>query len=240
MLSYSMKKFFLLLTLGFIFIACEGADPEIIDTYYQINILKDAQNNEYSELLSFYAQVVDEDGDNDIKALYLINDEQELFWRFSPANWSRVVKNENRWIGSSMISMPDASAFLRGRYRIVVEDASGSRVEKSFELSTEGVDPKKLDFPSLRVDNKSIRIDNRKEDLQAFYFNSAKRFITAEYLDKDVYVADEFPRIVDLKSSSGNRVYLYDFLEEDGFGLLCGPYYSLYDLTLGKSEKSGN
>ncbi len=232
-----MKKFCFLLFFVLLFFSCEGADPEIIDTYYQINVLKDVKSGEFVELLSFYAQVVDEDGENDIKAIYLVNDEQELFWKFSSSNWNRVLKNDIKWTGSSMISMPDASDFFRGTYRVIVEDASGARSEKSLEISTGSIDADNYDFPSLNIDGNSIRVENRKEDLQALYFNAGKRFITFEYLDEDTYVADDFPRIIDLKGSSGNSLYLYDFLEEDGFGLLSGPYKSLYDLTLGKNSE---
>lgn len=210
-------------------VGCEGAPPEITDTFVQVTVFKNLRTLQAEEILSLFLVVMDDDGEEDIEAIYLLNDKQELFWKLDPLNWEKTDRKGSRWIGSSSIQMPDGSAFPRGKYRVIVSDQAGDRDEKEIQISVPGVDLSKFVFPELSFDNKTASVINQGENEKFLYFNSSDRFLDFSFVPSGSLTSQNFPRIADLKSETNNKLYLYHYEAEEGYGVLVGPYYRIYE-----------
>lgn len=226
-----MKKIRLAVFLLMIFFCagCEGAPPEITDTFVQVTVFKNMRTLQAEEILSLFLVVSDDDGEEDLESIYLLNDRQELFWKLDPLNWEKTDRKGSRWIGSSSIQMPDGSAFPRGKYRVIVSDQAGDRDEKEIRISVPGVDLSKFVFPELSFENQKASVINRGKNGKFLYFNSSDRFLDFSFIPEEVLTAQNFPRLNDLRSETNNKLYLYHFEQEEGYGVLVGPYYRVYE-----------
>lgn len=222
-------KLFSVLFLTFFYAGCEGAPPEITDTFVQVTVFKNLRTLQPEEILSLFLVVKDDDGEEDIESIYLLNDRQELFWKLDPLNWEKTDRKGSRWIGSSSIQMPDGSAFPRGKYRVIVSDQAGDRDEKEIQINIAGIDLSKFVFPELSFDNKTASVINRGSNEKFLYFNSSDRFLDFSFVPEEPLTVRNFPRLNDLRSETNNKLYLYHFETEEGYGVLVGPYYRVYE-----------
>lgn len=222
------KKLFGLL-LMFALFACEGAPPEINDIFYQITLSKNLTQNRSEEILSLFLTIHDEDGEDDIESIYLLNDQQELFWKLDSSNWEKTDRKGSRWIGSSSIQMADGSPFPRGKYRVLVSDQGGSRGEKELQLNVPGVELNQFIFPELSFHQKTAQVVGGNINQKFLYFNASGRFLYFHFVPQEELNFNNFPRIQELKEESNNRVYLYHFENEEGYGVMVGPYSGIYE-----------
>lgn len=213
----------------FIFFGCDGAPPEITDVFTQVTVFKNLQTAQSEELLSLFLVISDEDGEDDLEAIYLLNDEQELFWKLDALNWEKTDRKGSRWIGSSSIQMQDGSSFPRGDYRIIAADQAGDRDEQKIRIDIPTMNLKDFLFSELSFNGKTVEVVNRDDNLKFLYFNSSDRFIDFVFPPKGTMTAENFPRINDLKTESGNKLYLYYFAADEGVGVLCGPYSRIFE-----------
>lgn len=226
-----MKKLKLLTAvfLTALMIGCDGAPPEITDTFIQVTLFKNMRTLQTEEILSLFLTIQDDDGEEDLDAIYLLNDKQELFWKLDPLTWEKTERKGSRWIGSSSIQMADGSAFPREKYRVIVCDQAGDRDEKEIQLSVPGVDLQKFEFPNLTFENRQAHVSPRSKGMKFLYFNSADRFLDFSFVPENPLTADNFPRLEDLRSEINNKLYLYHFEVEEGYGVLVGPFYRIYE-----------
>lgn len=224
-----INRILLLLAAFFLLAGCEGAPPEIADTFVQITVFKNLRTLQAEEILSLFLIVRDEDGDDDLESIYLLNDSQELFWKLDALNWEKTDRKGSRWVGSSSIQMPDGSAFPRGKYRVIASDQAGDRDEKEIQINMPGIDLSKFVFPELSITDKTASVVNRGENEKFLYFNSSDRFLDFSFVPDGPLTVDNFPRINDLRSETNNKLYLYHFESEEGYGVLTGPYYRIYE-----------
>lgn len=221
-----LPVFFAVLTALF---GCDGAPPEISEVFTQVTVFKNLRTFQSEEILSLFLVISDEDGEDDIESIYLLNDGQELFWRLDSLNWEKTDRKGSRWIGSSAIQMPDGSAFPRGTYRVIASDQAGDRDEIEVRIDVPGVDLTKFAFPELSFSDKTASVVNRGKNLKFLYFNASDRFLDFAFAPDGTLTADNFPRIDDLKSELQNKLYLYYFADEEGYGVLTGPYYRIQE-----------
>lgn len=141
---------------------CSGKPPELRTVSYQLNLFKpDAAEPEGGhapfEKLSVFAQVVDEDGIKNLDTLYVIEDGAGLFWKLTPAGWVEREQGGDTWIGTNGIRMADFSPLPRGKYRLLITDKGGERVEREFMLTSGVPDPARLPRLSVSAGEISIR-----------------------------------------------------------------------------------
>ena len=118
-----------------------------------------AQVSGYSqEELSFFVFAKDEDGPDEVEFLYLIQEEEELFWVLDAENWEKVSKGNDVWLGASSLRMPMGEQFPRENYRLVVIDKTGQRSEKEFYPAVKG--GKEPVFPSGKVEDGFLLLDS--------------------------------------------------------------------------------
>jgi len=127
---------------------CGGSPPELLQLFRQKNVVFDVELDVTYESMSLWINCSDDDGTEDFAYLYLINDEEELYWELTDEMWSSDERDSGYWIGTNDIVMHDKSAFPPGNYRVVLIDAAGERDENRFFVSS-GPGHGDLVFPRL-------------------------------------------------------------------------------------------
>lgn len=122
--------FFFAAAFALFFASCSQAAPEI-----QAASLRLLYREGGTERLSFFALVADEDGMIDLEELHLLHDERQLYWTLTEADWIKVEKPGETWVGSHSLVMHDELAFPRGTYRAVLIDKGGDRAERQAVLT---------------------------------------------------------------------------------------------------------
>ncbi len=112
------------------------------------------------EQLSLFVQAEDEDGFADLSRLYLINDDRHLYWTLTADSWQKRQDRGQQWIGSNNFVMADGSEFPRGQYRVVLEDLSGARSERTFVIDQAEIKPSSVAFPALSISGDWVTVDS--------------------------------------------------------------------------------
>jgi hypothetical protein len=133
--------------------SCSSKPPEI-KTVIWLMVLHPAEPSGKIEKLSFFANCADEDGFEDVETLYLVNERQELFWKFTKDNWARRDQGGDVWIGSNGITDPETKSFPRGTYRLICIDRGGERTER--DVSVSPPDTSGIELPTASVAGDSI------------------------------------------------------------------------------------
>lgn len=115
------------------FLACGGETPELLGLEQRLE-LRPRQGGAPYESLSVFVAVRDQDGYEDLEALWIVNDAEELYWSFSPKDWTSREEGGERWIGSADLAMPDRGPLPRGAWRVLVADLAGRRAERPFRV----------------------------------------------------------------------------------------------------------
>jgi len=210
------KLFLSLVLLGF-FWACSDTPPEIIQYYTQPNLLRDETSGEVFHQFSVFLHLEDEDGTDDIESIFLIHDEEELFWELNSENWTTVTTDSETWIGSNGIAFPGGLAPAKGLFRIFVLDAAGERtVEELYIQPPEK--SSKVAFPQLDIrDDGSLFIKSTGREHTLWYYDDSGSIVESHKTsDRNVPVPKSADRI--------SQVYVYSYSDENGCGVISGPY----------------
>lgn len=228
-----MKKsvIFLLISIFLVglFFSCETSPPEIVDIYWQINIVERLDLGSYEENLTFFLYASDEDGEDDLVSIFIIHDESEQYWSLAAETWTVNTGDGEYWVGSSDIVMPDGSPIPRGDYRIVLYDAAGEKTEETLRIDTVIIKPTEIDFPSISGKDSIITVDSTLDNLMIILYNRNRRFIESAIVEFDKTPLQRFPRYREMTKQSRNQLYLYVWAAEKGYGIMSGPVIGLYD-----------
>lgn len=216
------------LILLLVLFSCESSAPEIAIVHWQLVAVNDLEDNIRYEKLVVYLQASDEDGDKDLDKVYIINDENELFWEIPSSQWIVLERDGLKWYGYADFVMHDKSAFPRGNYRFMITDVSGERDDKEIYLNIDRLDLKKMHFPSIKVEDDKVYVDTKHDNTMTIIYDYNKRYITGNIIEYDVTPLREFPDYTNLYGGRRNNLYLY-VTTEAGYGLLSGPFTKLID-----------
>jgi len=130
---------FIFISVLFVLSACSNNPPEILQNFWEITLVESPDSTDelvsFREELSVFTVSRDEDGDDDIESIFLIQDEEELFWELDKDNWEEIDLQGEKWTGASSLLMPADESFPRTSYRVLVIDKSGQRDEKTIAIS---------------------------------------------------------------------------------------------------------
>jgi len=121
-----------LIFINLILLSCSRSAPQIQN--YTLKLIYNETSDGIQERLSLFVIAQDEDGKEDLDTLYIINDEQQLYWTLNSSDWLTVNKDSHLWIGSHNLSMVDGKPLPRGVYRLILTDKGGDRSEKIIGL----------------------------------------------------------------------------------------------------------
>jgi hypothetical protein len=215
---------FLSLILIVFFAACTGQPPEIVKTFWQINIVQDTEQGISYQSLSLFVKPKDPDGFEDIEDVYLINDEQELFWRLDAETWAQSGTGEEVWIGSNSLRMPDGASFPDGLYRILLRDVGGDSAEQTIRLPSISLAEMRTLVPKVVVVNGKIEISGGSGSYLLWLYDSNKRYLSAYPGGQgSLQVAKIVGSQPSLQGGFSFKVYRY--IEERSLGVIAGPYF---------------
>ena len=207
--------------------ACSGAAPEILTIESQVLAINDTSTGTVEAGLSIFVMVRDPDGRSDLKELFIINDEAEMFWSFTDETWLALEREEELWIGHDRIVGAGGRDLPGGLFRVVLLDAAGERSEADFTAAGALVSrAQSLDaraFPALEIGAGSMVVSvpgNQESALVRVFDRGGNRVGNASVEPGRISHGEfESGRPV---NRSGNRAFVY--VEDGGVGLVSGPY----------------
>ncbi len=213
---------FLKISLCIFITSCSVSTPEIKDFKWDIKIVKDLQKDIIYESLSIFVNCYDEDGENDIDTLYFINDDSGIYWELNSDEWQEKFIEDDRWIGSNSIIMPDRSPIPRDSLRIHIRDLAGESVEEKLYIVKKRHDFKTLKFPELIIDDDKFKLRS---------YEAGRIFL---YSDNDDLIADgqisnsftTFDEIFQQERADFDDSFRFHVIINDGDLILeSGPWY---------------
>lgn len=129
--------------------ACTVSVPEILGAEARVEKRPAAGGGSSAETLSVFANIKDSDGLEDIEAMWVVNDAEQLSWLIDDRNWTALNISGETWLGAAGLSMPQNEAFPGGSYRLIVADFAGQRSEISFRIADGASRQQKKAPPSL-------------------------------------------------------------------------------------------
>jgi hypothetical protein len=192
--------------------------------FWQLNMVEDLEQDLTYQSLSLFVKPNDPDGFEDIEDLYLINDQQELFWRLDGESWAQSGTDEEIWIGSNSLKMPDGAAFPAGEYRILLRDVGGDSAEQTIRLQTISSKEASRYLPKVSVAGGEIRVAGEAGSYQLSVTDGSGRYIAS-------YPIAEKPLTLAAITNSqpalreGFSFKVYGVVGNRNLGVTSGPYY---------------
>jgi hypothetical protein len=204
-------------------LSCTGSPPEILEVLSELRLERNRDTGTVSESLSLFVKPNDPDGSEDLEEMYLIQDQEELFWRLDPDSWSQNGSGADLWIGSNNLRLPDGSGFPAGEYRILLRDASGESAERSISLRALSVSEARGYLPRVSVEAESISIQPRNRDYVLWLYDLSGTFVSAVSIQQGSQplgpLRASYPAL-----QSGFRFTVYVRIEAQNLGVVDGPY----------------
>ena len=186
-------------------------------------VFADLRQGRTYETLTLFARVSDADGLDDLDALYVMNDEAQLFWRLTPEDWVVDRSDSGTWIGSTALAMPSDEPLPAGVYRVIVQDIAGQTAEESFRVtSSTGPEARRqVEAIDIAIDANELAVTGPFASYEVWlYGNAGSRVAAAAFAER-----------IDLESALpegilADELLLYVYAEppDDGSGYLTGPY----------------
>ena len=208
--------------------ACEIEAPQAHELFWHRVVFTDLRLGRTYETLTIFVRASDANGMKDLDALFVINDNAQLFWRLQPRDWLVEQTPEGTWIGSTALAMPEQEMLPSGVYRTIIQDISGETAELDFEItsSTE---------PAALWKSEAIKVTIEENELA----------VTGPFISYEVWMygsygsrvsATAFKERIDLQSTLPNNarkeeflLYVYAAALNEAAGHLSGPYSWHYE-----------
>jgi hypothetical protein len=201
---------------------CTGKPPVISRVFAQPVFVRDIERSITWSRLGVFLVATDPDGQDDLSAFYVINDEAELYWKVESGAWVTVTAEGESWVGSNSLAMPGADPPPPGDYRVVLQDQGGETVEDTFTIPPLGT-PEESAWPSAVLEDDTITVAKRQEVMQAwFYSREGKLTLTLP-------VPADTGRLSGVRASvpgfgPGSTFWIYGYDRSKVRGMLVGPY----------------
>jgi hypothetical protein len=207
-----------------VFLSCTGEPPEIVRVFWQLNIVDDREQDLSYQTLSLFLKPNDPDGFEDIEDVYLINDEQELFWRLDAESWAQSGADQEIWIGSNSLKMPDGASFPAGEYRILLRDIGGDAAEQTIRLELVSLKEARGYLPKVTVRNDEILVSGEDTSYQLWLYDSNRRYVNSFPASSGTVALDTITRSQP-PLQSGFSFKVHSFVKDKNLGVTSGPYY---------------
>lgn len=201
---------------------CTGEPPVITRVFAQPVFVRDVERNVTWCRLGVFLMATDPDGQDDLSAFYVINDEAELFWKVESGAWVTATAEGESWVGSNTLAMPGSDPPPPGDYRVVLQDQGGETVENSFSIAPVET-PGQSAWPSASLEDDVITVANRQDVTQVWVTSRDGKLATT------LPVPAGADRITGVRAlvpgfASGSTFWIYGYDRSKLRGLLIGPY----------------
>ena len=113
--------------------ACSHSLPQVIQVFSQVNRVYDPAPNAWTEQLSVFVQAANADGVKFFDRLHLIHDTEGLYVTLSQAQWTKVERPGEFWVGSNGLTFPGGEV-PTGSWRAELVTRSGQKIEAAFQV----------------------------------------------------------------------------------------------------------
>ena len=203
--------------------ACEVAAPEAHELFWKRVVFADLRQGRTYETLTLFARVSDADGLDDLDALYVMNDDAQLFWRLTPEVWVVDRSDSGTWIGSTALAMPSDEPLPAGVYRVIVQDIAGQTAEGSFRVtgSTGPEARRHVEAIDVAIDANELTVTGPFASYEVWLYGSARTRVAAAAFAERIDLESALP-----EGMLADELLLYVYAEppDDGSGYLSGPY----------------
>ncbi len=204
--------------------ACVGKPPEILRLSWQTILVDDREQGLAYACLSLFVRPNDPDGIDDLSELYLINDQEQLYWALDSSSWQRSGgSSAETWIGANGIRLPDGSPLPAGEYRVLLRDVGGSSTEQTIRLAAFSIKQARPFLPQVAVRDRTIRISGKARPFQLWLYDRDGRYVAVRAVQGDLQVIDEL-LAAQPTLAGGFRFRVYAPLRQEHTAVLSGPY----------------
>jgi len=131
--------------------SCTKSEPRIVYGLLKLVIYQGENGN--TENFSFFIMCEDEDGIDNLDALYLYHDKEQLRWQIKSDEWLYQTIDGKDWIGTRSITSPEG-ILPRGVFRAVLVNKGGEKTERNFVFDGNV----RFSFPKISVQNGEYNI----------------------------------------------------------------------------------
>ncbi len=225
-----MKRFLLTLA-GAVFAAaatllllvnCTSKPPEILQLFHKVTLIEDLEQNRSYFALSLFVHATDADGFGDLEEIYLISEAKELFWKIGSDSWVESGSDDQTWIGSNGIRMPDGSPLPEGEYRVLLKDVGGDSDERTIYIPRMPDRASRL-IPKVQIKEGEIRITGAAESYTLWISKPNGQFVRTWPLEGGSLSVQEIMK-QDSSLRAGFAVTVYAEFPDGKLGVRTGPY----------------
>ena len=186
--------------------------------------MHDTRSGANSETLGVFLVASDPDGEENLSAFYVINDDAELFWKVDNSSWVSITAEGETWIGTTSLGIPRSATLPSGSYRVVLQTHGGDTVEDTFTLPPRTESAEEAAYPTATVANGTVKIAGPARAYEIWVYDKGDRFMAS------VPAPGRHPSVPvkSLAAASGLQdnfsFRVYALNAEGGYGVLAGPY----------------
>ncbi len=220
------RVLFLFLITGFL--ACSPSKPAILQNFSQLNYTWDRSWDSAQETLTVFIHPENKDGLEQLDALYIVNDEAELYWTLGGETWTRIERPGETWLGANLLRLPGSKVLPRGNYRILLTTRSGEKERASFTIDSPSITTYPGTWPQVSVVAGEVFVSQAPANYVVWVYGTEGRLLTQIVMDQPRFpleVIQANPAV----SNAGISVWLYWLEEKLGVGVQTGPF-TLNDL----------
>ena len=203
-------------------VSCTVTPPKIVQTFWQLNLVRNPTSRLSHESLSLFVHVVDGGGIGDLDSIYLVNDQRELYWRLDSSNWQHRDENGELWVGSNSIEMSDRSVLPRGKYRVLLSNLAGVRATDEIFVSALKLDSARASFPTLAVTGNSIQVGGAVPRTTIWLYDPSGRLIGSRRETAGTFSIENLLG-AGKSATVPFSLYAYAYDKSCGCGLISGP-----------------
>jgi hypothetical protein len=210
-----------------VFAGCAGKPPSISRVFARAIYVHDTATGANSETLGVFLVASDPDGVENLSAFYVINDDAELFWKVESGAWATSTAEGESWIGMASLSMPGGTSLPAGRYRVVLQDASGDTVEDAVTIPARSVGAADAKYPTSVAAGGVIKVSGPYAAFEVWTYSTDGRFVAAFPAggkSPPLEIRSVLSASPALAVGFSYRVFAWD--DKAGYGVLSGPFAS--------------
>lgn len=203
--------------------SCSGKPPEVLEIWWQLNLIHDSSSGKSVESLSLFVHAEDEDGEDDIDQIFLLNDDTNSVWNIPSDLWVTYSDKNVNWIGFNELRAHGDGHFSDGNYRILIVDLGGEKAESNIYLKNTIPDKEQIILPEINFDNENIIVQSEFPKFELWFYDADQTLIDKS---KDLLMGKyEWNNVVRNINRRAASFSLYTEPENGAWGLVSGPYY---------------
>jgi len=153
-MGLKIKRVLYICLFAMLMFSCSNSKPEIVYGFLQLVLYQGVEKPQ--EQFSFFVLAEDEDGLENLDALYLFYDKEQLRWQINSDDWVSHTQDGQEWIGTRSIAVREGD-LPRGVYRAVLVNKGGESAERNFTF--DGV--VRFPFPKIEISNGNYTVNSQ-------------------------------------------------------------------------------